>query len=66
VTKPLPQPDNLQAKEDDPCRDAEPGKILHELRDGELAHFKLIPHTLYYGTADATPDNPARRLARDR
>jgi glycogen debranching enzyme len=45
----------LQAQEDDPYRDAEPGKILHELRYGELAHFKLIPHTPYYGTADATP-----------
>jgi glycogen debranching enzyme len=44
-----------QAQEDDPYRDAEPGKILHELRYGELAHFKLIPHTPYYGTADATP-----------
>jgi glycogen debranching enzyme len=44
-----------QAKVDDPYRDAEPGKILHELRVGELAHFKLIPHTPYYGTADATP-----------
>ena len=46
---------SLQAKEDDSYRDAEPGKILHELRYGELAHFKLIPHTPYYGTADATP-----------
>ncbi len=45
----------LQATEDDPYRDAEPGKILHEMRYGELAHFKLIPHTPYYGTADATP-----------
>ena len=27
----------------------------HEMRYGELAHFKLIPHTPYYGTADATP-----------
>src|SRR6266446_1827105 len=45
----------LQAKEVDDYRDAEPGKILHELRQGELAHFKLIPHTPYYGTADATP-----------
>ena len=45
----------LQSKVDDPHRDAEPGKILHEIRYGELAHFKLIPHTPYYGTADATP-----------
>ena len=44
-----------QAKERDDWRDAEPGKILHELRLGELAHFKLVPHTPYYGTADATP-----------
>jgi glycogen debranching enzyme len=46
---------NWQATERDDYRDAEPGKILHELRRGELAHFKLIPHTPYYGTADATP-----------
>jgi glycogen debranching enzyme len=45
----------LQATERDDWRDAEPGKILHEMRYGELAHFKLIPHTPYYGTADATP-----------
>ncbi len=45
----------LQATERDDYRDAEPGKIMHELRLGELAHFKLIPHTPYYGTADATP-----------
>ena len=44
-----------QATERDDCRDAEPGKIMHELRIGELAYFKLIPHTPYYGTADATP-----------
>jgi glycogen debranching enzyme len=46
---------SLQAKDEDDYRDAEPGKILHEIRYGELAHFKLIPHTPYYGTADATP-----------
>jgi glycogen debranching enzyme len=45
----------LQAKKRDDYRDAEPGKILHELRYGELAYFKMIPHTPYYGTADATP-----------
>ena len=44
-----------QSTERDDYRDAEPGKIMHELRTGELAHFKLIPHTPYYGTADATP-----------
>ncbi|MGE0419310.1 MAG: glycogen debranching N-terminal domain-containing protein [Acetobacteraceae bacterium] len=44
-----------QARERDDFRDAEPGKIMHELRYGELAHFRLIPHTPYYGTADATP-----------
>ena len=44
-----------QCKERDDFRDAEPGKIMHELRYGELAHFNLIPHTPYYGTADATP-----------
>ncbi|MFO1024166.1 MAG: glycogen debranching N-terminal domain-containing protein [Acetobacteraceae bacterium] len=44
-----------QCKDRDDFRDAEPGKIMHELRYGELAHFRLIPHTPYYGTADATP-----------
>jgi glycogen debranching enzyme len=45
----------LQATRDDPDRDAEPGKIPHELRVGELARLRRIPHTPYYGTADATP-----------
>jgi glycogen debranching enzyme len=45
----------LQANSDDPWRDAEPGKIPHELRRGELARAGLIPHTPYYGTVDATP-----------
>jgi glycogen debranching enzyme len=44
-----------QATQIDDWRDAQPGKILHELRAGELAHFNRIPHTPYYGTADATP-----------
>jgi glycogen debranching enzyme len=44
----------LQARKVDDYHDAQPGKILHELRRGELAYFKLVPHTPYYGTADAT------------
>jgi glycogen debranching enzyme len=45
----------LQARRDDPFRDAEPGKILHELRLGEMTAFEDTPHSPYYGTADATP-----------
>jgi glycogen debranching enzyme len=45
----------LQATEVDDRRDAQPGKILHELRTGELANAGEIPHTPYYGTVDATP-----------
>ena len=39
----------------DDFRDEEPGKILHEIRFGELTHFDERPHSPYYGTADATP-----------
>ena len=35
--------------------DAEPGKILHEMRYGEMANLKEIPFGQYYGTIDATP-----------
>jgi glycogen debranching enzyme len=45
----------LQCQEIDEFRDGEPGKILHELRVGELTHFGERPHSPYYGTADATP-----------
>lgn len=44
----------LQATGVDDYRDAELGKMPHELRLGELAYFHRIPHTPYYGTADAT------------
>ncbi len=39
----------------DHWRDEEPGKIMHELRVGEMAHLNEIPQTPYYGTIDATP-----------
>ena len=39
----------------DRYREEEPGKILHEMRFGELANLGQVPHTPYYGTVDATP-----------
>jgi glycogen debranching enzyme len=44
-----------QGTEDDAHRDEEPGKILHELRVGELSRMHRIPFTPYYGTVDASP-----------
>jgi len=44
----------LQATEDDPERDMEPGKIPHEIRHGELAQLGILPFQPYYGTHDAT------------
>ena len=44
-----------QGTELDDFRDEEPGKILHEVRFGELTAMGLRPHSPYYGTADATP-----------
>ena len=44
-----------QGKVDDEWRDEQPGKILHELRVGEMARCGEVPHTPYYGTVDATP-----------
>jgi glycogen debranching enzyme len=44
-----------QAKVDDPASDAQPGKILHEMRDGEMAALREVPFGLYYGSVDATP-----------
>ncbi|MFE9834662.1 glycogen debranching N-terminal domain-containing protein [Streptomyces sp. NPDC005551] len=34
---------------------AQPGKIVHEVRHGELAHFGQVPYGRYYGSVDATP-----------
>jgi glycogen debranching enzyme len=44
-----------QGRRADPERDEEPGKILHELRVGEMANLGEVPFTPYYGTIDATP-----------
>lgn len=44
-----------QAQNEDPINEAEPGKILHELREGEMAALGEIPFRRYYGTVDATP-----------
>ena len=44
-----------QGTKADDWRDEQPGKILHELRVGELARKGAIPHTPYYGSIDSTP-----------
>ena len=44
-----------QAKETDPLSDAQPGKILHEMRGGEMAALREVPFGLYYGSVDSTP-----------
>jgi glycogen debranching enzyme len=45
----------LQSKDREDFRDAEPGKVLHELRRGKLASLGEVSYTPYYGTHDATP-----------
>ncbi|MBV9201748.1 MAG: amylo-alpha-1,6-glucosidase, partial [Alphaproteobacteria bacterium] len=44
-----------QSTDFDAERDAEPGKILHEMRDGEMARLREVPFARYYGSVDATP-----------
>ncbi len=44
-----------QATATDPAADAEPGKILHEVRHGEMAELGEVPFRRYYGSVDSTP-----------
>jgi len=44
-----------QATSLDPASDAEPGKILHETRGGEMARLGEVPFARYYGSVDSTP-----------
>ncbi len=44
-----------QAKEFNPAADSEPGKILHEARNGEMAQLGEVPFHRYYGSVDSTP-----------
>jgi glycogen debranching enzyme len=44
-----------QGQRVDEFREEAPGKILHEVRVGELAHLGCVPHARYYGSVDATP-----------
>jgi glycogen debranching enzyme len=46
---------NWQGSRLDDFRDEDPGRILHEMRYGEMTAFEERPHSPYYGNADATP-----------
>ena len=46
---------SVQGERDDPSRDEQPGRIVHEVRFGDLSRRGVIPFSRYYGTVDATP-----------
>ncbi|MGW7271740.1 amylo-alpha-1,6-glucosidase [Streptomyces sp. NPDC054864] len=46
---------STQGTEYDAFRNEEPGRIVHEIRHGELAHFRQVPYGRYYGSVDSTP-----------
>ncbi len=46
---------HFQGWEERPERDEQPGKIVHEVRDGELSRLGILPFAQYYGSIDATP-----------
>ncbi len=46
---------HFQATSVDPLADAQPGKILHEMRGGEMAALREVPFAQYYGSVDSTP-----------
>jgi glycogen debranching enzyme len=61
MVTPRPAADSLrflaarQGTKEDDWRDEQPGRILHEIRRGELAGAGIIPHTPYFGSVDSTP-----------
>lgn len=46
---------STQAQDVNPDQDAQPGKIIHEIRKGEMAETGEIPYAKYYGSVDSTP-----------
>ncbi|PSK95951.1 glycogen debranching enzyme [Murinocardiopsis flavida] len=51
----LPALAAVQGRRHDPSRLEQPGRIVHEVRHGELAHFGQVPYARYYGSIDSTP-----------